>query len=415
MTDSPAGSEIAPAGEAQMSQEDADKAFELDLAHAGLLDSSLEGGDTPGADASPASAAPASVPPGAPPKEGAAEPPPAPPKAAATIAGKEAAPAGTPAAPAEPAGAAAAPEPTGEELAAKAIPFAFTSDGKSSTVDVIQEIPGVGVVIEAPHIEKFRNMMQTADKALRDNVTLRAREAEYQRLGGSDKYRELESRAAALDAMGTELLTILNNPERLITLATDPRERDLLLRELQWKGQSTAQTATQKFTDTFSQVANEGNAARADQIAFEGALTSIYQALPMLTAEDQQAIRTQFSQPGMQQALFRKATADDAKYGFQVGQRLIDIPLMHPYADSLARIRIAQKADAEARIKAENENRARLGPPATPTKPRAPVQRAAPGNKKKGVGELGPDDDGSYAYIKNRHLSGRFAGEHTAE
>lgn len=376
MTDTAAPAEVE---QEPMSQEDADLAFERDLASAGLLDSSLENeGDTLAEPKAETPAGAVATDPGAKPDGVAQETPVVPGQPDATIAGET-------------------KELTAEELVAKAVPFSFTSDGQQSTVDVIREIPGEGLVIEQANVEKFRNMIQTADKALRDNVKLREQESRYEKLGGTEKYRELESRSAALDAMGTELLKIINNPEQLISLATDPRERALLLRELQFMGNSTAQTAGQKFGDSLNTVDAGRTQETQDATAFEGALQSIYKALPMLTAEDQQAIRVQFSQPGMKAALYRTSTAADAKYGIPPGQRIIDIPLMHPYAEQLARIRQRQTVAEQNRIRAENENRLRNPAPATP--PKKPLIQRGKQEKKA---------EPEWKDFKRNMLAGRF-------
>lgn len=404
------GAEQEPMG--TMSQADADNAFELDLAHAGLLDSPLEFGDTDSGEQEPIGTAAVPATPGASPEAKAGETPPATPKADATIADpKAAAKAAAKAAPSAQApdasnANASEKEPTGEELAAKAVPFAFTSDGQTTTVDMIREIPGMGLVIEQPGVDRFRNMMQTADKALKDNVKLRDMERQYTQLGGTEKYRELQSQSAALDAMGTELLKIVADPQKLISLASDPRERELLLRELQWLGNTKAQEAAQTFGAAREQADAAGTQQAQDTRAFNIAIDSMAKALPMLTPEDVQAIRVQFSQPGMRSALYRQTTAADAKYGLPPGKRVIDIPLMHPYAQRLAEVRIAQKTEADARAKAEAENKQRTST-AAPVAARRPA--AAPKQPTGRRGGAANTKDPSWSEIKNAWLSGRHA------
>lgn len=367
-----------------MSQSDADDAFEKDLADAGLLDSPLEGGDTTEETETPEGQTPATGTPGATPEGAAAETPPVAPTDDATIAGVP-------------------PDPTAEELSAKAVPFAFISDGKQNTIDVIREIPGEGLVIEQVHVEKFRNMIQTADKALRDNVELRAKEQRYDQLGGTEKYRELEGRSAALDAMGSELLAIMNNPERLIDLATNPTARENLMLRLEMKGNASFAEAAQKFGASLTAQDTAGRAEANDGTAFDLALDSIGKALQKsgitLPAEDWQAARAHFG--AFKGALYRISTAADTQqYGIPAGQRMIDIPLMHPWFEDRAKLRQSQSLQEQNRTKAENENRLR-NPAPTPAPRKPVVANRTPRPDKK--------HEPQWKDIKNAWLSGRHA------
>jgi hypothetical protein len=392
--------EIAPetstsTAEVSDEQHAADDAFELDLAHAGLLDSPLEGRETAPekVESAPATATPDT--PGA---------------TAPRVAGATPPAAATPDATTIPA---ATPEPSGEELAKLAVPFTYTVDGQGRSVEMIREIPGTGVVIEQPHVEQFRNYLQTADKAIRDNAPLRARAAEYARLGGPQKFAEVQARAEALDAMGTKLLEAIANPEMLAALLNDPRERMMLLREAQFIGKDRIAAQMQKFQTEMAQpdpaVQAQEQTGRDSQ-ALETAFQSIDRAFREkgveLQPQDWQAARSHFGQ--FRSALFRTATAADSqRYGFPVGQRFLDIPAMHSWFLDRGNLRYQQAADVQNRAKADAENAKRLGTKPT-VAPRSPGQRPGAGKKTATGGK-----EKTWSQIKNDWRVGRFATEPT--
>ena len=266
-----------------------------------------------------------------------------------------------------------------------AAPFAYVLDGQRQEIPFATHIPNVGIVIEEKDAPGFQTMLANAHRIYTENGTLRKQVDEYRSLGGREKMADLEVKADVLSAGLRRLLSIIDNDEQLVSLASDPRERAYLKRELDIMAAETASTAARRVQTAQDSGTAEASQRTAQQQSFFSTIQEFGKALPDLTPDDLRAMAETFGP--LQDRMFRRATTEDAaRLGIAVGSTVRDPTFMHGWAKDRSAWRKEQKglvAKAEAAAK---ENAARLsgGKPAAPARTTArTTTRIASGNAPK--------------------------------
>jgi hypothetical protein len=306
-----------------------------------------------------------------------------------------------PAAPAEtaaPTSEAPAPEGTEQtpEPEAAAIPFKYQADGEELSFEGIEEIPGEGAIVSVEALPRLRDQLQQAHHLSRQIGQYQGVVDRFQKVGGFERMEQLEANAAVLQAVGQKFLEILAEdgaktedgyPAALAELATDPRARALMLRELDVLTRDAEMRAKGTFRSTMQGVDRAGQEGASRTQAITGAVQEMGKAIASafgvtLPAEDLAEAEQVFGQ--FAESIYRPATAQEAAtLRVPVGSPIIDYPKMHPWFTARAQLRQREKATANTAATASAENAARLAA-ATPTRPattRAATQRPGTGTK----------------------------------
>ena len=311
------------------------------------------------------------------------------PEEVAAETGVEAAPADPNAAPEPVVDPNATPEP---ELTG--IPFKYQVDGQEVAFDGIEEVPGEGAIVSQDALGRLRDRLQVADR-MEPQVRQYAQVVDrFQKVGGFERMEQLEANAAVLQAVGQKFLQILaeDGPKTeegyaaaLAELATDPRARALMLRELDVLTRDAELTARGKFKGDLQGVDRAGQESSSRAQAITGAVAEMGRAITQamgvtLTAEDLAEAQAVFGQFG--ETIYRMPTAQEAAaLRIPATQPIIDYPKMHPWFTARAQLRAREATDRNTSATATAENAARLAA-ATPTRPastRAATQRPGQG------------------------------------
>ncbi len=303
-------------------------------------------------------------------------------------------------------GGEAAPEtPLGEPEAAATetpepeitpIPFKYQVDGREVAFDGIEEIPGEGALVSLEALPRLKDRLQMADRLAPQVQQYQQTLNRFQKVGGFERMEQLEANAAVLQAVGAKFLEILaeDGPKTeegyaasLAELATDPRARALMLRELDVITRDAELKARGTFKGQLAGVEQAGAQEAARGSAIKGAVSEMAAAVAKnfgvtLAPEDVAEAEEVFSQ--FADSIYRPATAEEAAtLRVPVGSPIIDYPKMHPWFVARAQFRQRGSADASRATAAAAENANRLAA-ATPTRPattRAATQRPGTGTK----------------------------------
>lgn len=290
---------------------------------------------------------------------------------------------------------AATPADTGEPEVVP-IPFKYQVDGQEVAFDGIEEIPGEGALVSLDALPRLRDRLQMADRLAPQVQQYQQTLNRFQTVGGFERMEQLEANAAVLQAVGAKFLEILaeDGPKTeegyaaaLAELATDPRSRALMLRELDVLTRDAELKARGTFKGQLAGVEQAGQQEAARGGAIKGAVGEMASAVAknfgvQLLPEDVAEAEQVFGQ--FAESIYRPATAQEAaSLRIPVGSPIIDYPKMHPWFVARAQFRQRGSADANRATAAATENANRLAA-ATPTRPantRAATQRPGTGTK----------------------------------
>jgi hypothetical protein len=276
------------------------------------------------------------------------------------------------------------------------VPFKYQVDGQEVGFDGIEEIPGEGAIVSVEALPRLRDQLQRADHLSRQIGQYTQVVDRFQKVGGFERMEQLEANAAVLQAVGQKFLEILSEegaktedgyPAALAELATDPRARALMLRELDVLTRDAEMRAKGTFHSTMQGVDRAGQEGTARTQAITGAVQEMAQAITKaygvtLAADDLAEAQQVFGQ--FAESIYRPATAQEAAtLRVPVGSPIIDYPKMHPWFTARAQLRAREAATRSSAASATAENAARLAA-ATPTRPattRAATQRPGIGTK----------------------------------
>lgn len=256
---------------------------------------------------------------------------------------------------------------------ASGTPLTYKVDGASKTFDGIVEVEGKGAFVTPEALGPLREVLNRAEHATEANRTLYARTQEYEAAGGTAKLYELQEGNAALNAIVKKLGDALDHLDQFLVpdgqggVTVDQRARDLFMRELSLEAQTAKRTvAGQRETQAAERQTAEQEAATTT----EGIRLAVESMAEGLTPDDVAKATAHFAR--FASSLVKTATPDvAAQYGMKVGERYVDRALMVEYFTDLRTLRANQKAEADARKKAEIDNAKRN---ATPPKPVTPVK-----------------------------------------
>ena len=276
------------------------------------------------------------------------------------------------------------------------IPFTYQVDGKDVAFDGIEEIPGEGLLVANEAVGRLKDRLQMADRLAPQVQQYQQTLNRFQQVGGFERREQLEANAAVLQAVGQKFLEILaeDGPKTeegysaaLAELATDPRARALMLRELDVLTRSAEIDARGKFKGTLQGVDTAAQQQGARGQAIQGAVSEMAQAVAKnfgvtLNKDDLAEAEEVFA--AFADTIHRPCTAEEAAaLRIPVGSPIIDYPKMHPWFVARAQFRQRESAGANAASAAAAENATRLAA-STPTRPattRAATQRPGTGTK----------------------------------
>lgn len=274
----------------------------------------------------------------------------------------------------------------GEDPLAGSKPLTYAVDGEIRTMDGVHEYEGGGAVILADALPKIKDRLQQADRLVAQNRALYDTTQEFQRLGGAQAFAALQAEKAVLDASGTILLRALTDPNMLVTLATDPAAREMLVREIRQSAREAHSNAREQFQTEATQFTAQRNAAGQTQTAIGNAVSQLARSFEGLTTEDVQAVRSHALR--VQSAIVRPANPDEARAaGVRVGESIIDLPTLHSFLADRHALRQGAVAQARRDAEAARDNAATLAA-ARPTAP------GAPGAPRPGAGKQTPKPNG---------------------
>ena len=294
----------------------------------------------------------------------------------------------------------AAPAPDGTEQPLEPevtpIPFKYQVDGREVGFEGIEEIPGEGALVSLDALPRLRDRLQMADRLGPQVQQYQQTLNRFQKVGGFERMEQLEANAAVLQAVGAKFLSILaeDGPKTeegyaaaLAELATDPRARALMLRELDVLTRDAELTARGKFKGTLQGVEQAGQQEAARGGAIKGAVSEMGAAIAKtfgvtLAPEDLAEAEQVFSQ--FADSIYRPATAEEAAaLRVPVGSPIIDYPKMHPWFVARAQFRQRESVGAvkASTAAAENANRLAAATPTRPASTRAATQRPGTGTK----------------------------------
>jgi len=301
-------------------------------------------------------------------------------------------------------------EPTPAELLATQQPLTYVVDGATRTFDGAFVIPGRGAIIPNEVLPRLQDRLNQADRLVAQNESLYQTAQEYQKLGGRDGITEMMTQRALLDKVGALLINTLNNPDVLMRLATDPREREQLLRDVNLTAREAQYTAQNEFREQFARDATAHQTVIDQQQVAHTAINNAVallatQHVPGMTPEDIAAVRT--NALAVANAIVHPANPEEARIaGVQPGEMVINSPVILQWLTERHQMRQALQASAQAQAKLQAENAARLAaaaptPAAAPAAARPVVAKPAPPAPKK-------LDDMSYGELTRAMRSGRI-------
>ncbi len=301
----------------------------------------------------------------------------------------------------------AVPAPV-EEPTPEPVDLSYTVAGQQKSLDWIKEVPGVGAMIDAEHLNKLRDVVQGSEYFRAQAQSLYEKNQEYEALGGVEKVADLQSQLAATDAAGLAMLKVISDPEQLAQLALNDEKRQLFLERLQFTTDQTQQKARSTFQTTRTQAVEQLQEGPRQEQQLIGTLSQFKAALPDLTDKDVQDGYDQFKRLG--HALYRKASPQEAAtLGITAGDPVFDATIMQPFFLQRAAIRQEQKANEATRQATATTNATRLAA----SRPAPKATKAAPPTtapkKSSAKQKLAEDDDGSYAWMKRNMQAGRFS------
>lgn len=262
------------------------------------------------------------------------------------------------------------PDPFGEALK-DAAPVTYKVDGQDKTFDGIVVTKSGHGVIPPDKLDRLRNTLGLAEKSIADNRTLYERTRRFDQLGGEQKIAELSAQVAQLDAAGSHLLNLLNDPTALLMLDAEgnvvknPKAIADLTEKLQFASKVAGFEAQQQFQGLLQQQQQQQVDTTQQGRALDAVIGQLHEQYPDLTPGDLAAAKAHFGQ--FTNALFRQATPADAQqYGYRIGEWLIDTPKMVPFFEERANLRREQGEAAKAREAAAAENRKRVASPPPP-------------------------------------------------
>lgn len=304
------------------------------------------------------------------------------------------------------------------ELLKDATPATYKVDGQERTFDGFVVTKSGHGVVPPEQVERLRNTLGLAEKSIADNKVLYERTQRFERLGGEQKLAALEEQVAQLDAAGTQLLAILNDPTALLMLDAEgnvvknPKAISDLTDKLQFASKVAGFEAKQKFQQSVQQQQQGQQDASQRGRALEAVIAQLHAQYPDLTLQDVAAARAHFGQ--FASALFRQAGPEDAQqYGYRIGEWLIDTPKMHPFFEERAQFRKEQATTTKKRDAAEAENRKRQAV-VSPPRPRK-GESGQPRNKDGTYAEKQAERERVRSEMKRAHRRGEFYTDTTAE
>ncbi len=244
-------------------------------------------------------------------------------------------------------------------------PLTYTVDGqKKETTDIV-ELEGRGAVIPPEALPRIRDRLQQADRLTEQNRKLYAETQEFTRVGGVERVAELERKVAQLDAAGSVLLDLIENPPKLLAMlrtqqdgsvALDPVQQEFLVRQVQVASKEAEFKAREAWTTRQTQHQSQATEAETRQATLDAQVRALGEGLP---PEDIEAA-LQFFGP-MAHVLYRQATAEDvAKYpgAFAVGQTIFDAPRVDAWVQDRKALRGKMAESAHKRTEAAKHNAA---------------------------------------------------------
>ena len=318
----------------------------------------------------------------------------------------------------EPEAGEATPEAAADPLA-DATPFRYTVDGQERTFDGIRVLAGpdgqpLGGVIPADQMRVVQDRLQRADfleaqdkarwEKMRDYETIEVKTHTGEALTGMAAVQHALAEHAKLTAAVQLMASVLEDPEKLAALYGDPREMQLLARELALTAQGAERQARDQFSARSQQVRQQDTVqqdrAAITTNALTGAIDHWAQQFPALTQDDRQKAVAYFQKLGSH--VVRPATPDEAKAaGVKPGELIIDHPVVYEYLQDRAELRKQASASTTAATKAALENAARLKAAA---KPKAKASPSKPATPDKPVDKLD-----EWQAQKLRMMSGNFS------
>lgn len=286
-----------------------------------------------------------------------------------------------------------------------ATPLQIDVLGAPRAFDAIKVVGNDGAYIAAADVPKVKNALEYAERTRTTNNQLYQQVQAFQRRGGMEGLANLTAERAAIDAAGTELLRLLDDPAILLELATNPAvTRPQIVDRVKFAADRARFEAVRAFPQLDAEATATQERETQSVRALEGAFAQIRQALPALTDEDMATAREHFL--SIRGTLFRPATAEEATaLGIAPGSTVLDGPKLHPYFQHVAALREQAAKTATATAAASKENAARVAAttPARTTPSRGPAKKApAKANTKKDLSTM------SYADIKRAAMSGRL-------
>jgi hypothetical protein len=298
-------------------------------------------------------------------------------------------------------------------LTKNASPFAYKVDGQERTFDGIVVGKNGAGYIAPDQLDRIRNTFGLADKSIADNRGLYERVQSFERLGGVSKIATLEEQVAQLDAAGTKLLELLRDPTSMLMLDEQgnvvPNQRAITeyTERLQFVSEKAAFEARGRFQQNTQQVQQTATQGQQHEKAFHAVFDQFRQQYPTLTEGDIASAKAHFG--AFTGALFRQATPDDAqRYGYRIGEWLIDTPKMAPWFEDRMALRASTAAHDTARKKAEQDNRTRQ--PAPVVSPRKAAHEQ-PRNKDGTYAEKQAERERVKREMARAHKRGEFYSE----
>ena len=306
------------------------------------------------------------------------------------------------------------------DLLKDATPLTYTVDRQDRAFDGIVLTKSGHGVVPPDQVDRLRNTLGLAEKSIADNKVLYERTRRFDQLGGEQRLAEQAATIAQLDAAGTQLLAILQDPTALLMLDAEgnvvknPKAISDLTEKLQSVSRIAEYEAKEKFQQAFQQTQQVQHDATTQGRALDAVVAQFQQQYPDLTPQDLAAAKAHFGP--FASALFRQATPEDAqRYGYRIGEWLIDTPKMVPYFEDRAASRRDQATAAKARQAAEAENRKRQTVVSPPKPKAAPQPRRDDGTFAQKNKDSQEERERVRTAINRAHRKGEFYVDSTTE
>jgi hypothetical protein len=292
-----------------------------------------------------------------------------------------------------------------------AVPFTYTVDGAEKAYDGIKLLKDAegnvqGGVVPTASIKDLQYRLQRGDYLETQNKSLYEQTKAYDAVTFTDRATNTELKGmqaveryvtenAKLTAAVELLAKTLENPDALAAIYGDPRELQLLTRELGLAARDAEARTRGQFTSRISQAKEQETStqdrAQVTTQAITGAVQHWASQFPSLTPDDTQKAIAYFAKLGS--AIVRPATPDEAKTaGVKPGELVIDHPVIHEYLSDRADLRKQAIASSAAVTNAAKENAARLASATRPKAKATPVPTEQPKAPAKTKAELWAED-----------------------